>query len=388
MRYGLVSAIGLLAATMALSAEPKRPAPIEPELTAADRAHWAFRKPARPAVPRVADPGWVRTPVDAFVLAKLAAVGLRPAPPADKATLLRRVTFDLTGLPPTPEELDGFLRDSRPDAYARVVECLLASTHYGERWAQHWLDVVRYAESNGYEADGERTDAWRYRDYVIHSLNEDKPYGQFLTEQLAGDELARGRDPRQCATLLIAAGFSRCGPVHLVGGNTDPEVNRQELLTEMTTGVGAALLGLTIQCARCHDHKFDPVSQADYYRLQAFFAAAQPKEINISTAEERAAQEKRAAELNAQMEPLKKRVAELEKPYQAHLTEAKKARLEPKYREALAVEPSKRTPEQKKLAEQAQTLIKVTWDELVAALSPADAERRAAWRARIHELEA
>src|SRR5262245_14187305 len=233
-------------------AQEAKKALAEPQLTAADRAHWAFQKPVRSQLPKPADPSWVRTPIDAFILAKLAAAGLGPTPSADRATLLRRVTFDLTGLPPTAAELDDFLNDSRPDAYARVVERLLASPHYGERWAQHWLDVVRYAESDGYELDAVRADAWRYRDYVIRSFNADKPYNQFLTEQLAGDELARGQDPRQSAALLIATGFSRCGPVHLVSGNTDPEVNRQEVLTEMTTGVGAAILGLTIQCARCH----------------------------------------------------------------------------------------------------------------------------------------
>src|SRR5262249_36124673 len=180
--------------------------------------------------------------------------GLTPSPAADRATLLRRVTYDLTGLPPTPKELDDFVNDTRPDAYARVVDRLLASPHYGERWAQHWLDVVRYAESNGYELDADRPNAWRYRDYVVRAFNEAKPKDRFLTEQLAGDLLAKGlgqetkpqrgeRPPtKEQAELLIAAGFNRCGPVHQVGGNIDPVVSRQEVLTEMTTAVGAAFL--------------------------------------------------------------------------------------------------------------------------------------------------
>ena len=207
------------------------------------------------------------------------------APPADRAALLRRVTFDLTGLPPTPEEAGRLPADTRPDAYERVVERLLASPHYGERWAQHWLDVVRYAETNGYEADGERPHAWRYRDYVVRSLNADKPYDRFVTEQLAGDLLARAADtPAREAELLVAAGFNRCGPVHQVGGNVDPPAARQEVLTEMTDGVGAAFLGLTMGCARCHDHKFDPIPQADYYRLQAFFAPPSRSEVDLATA--------------------------------------------------------------------------------------------------------
>jgi hypothetical protein len=362
--------------------------PGERPLQDADRAHWAFQKPAVVLPPAVKDAGWVRTPVDAFILARLERAGLHPAPPADRAALLRRVTFDLTGLPPTPAELDVFLADASPDAYAHVVDRLLASPHYGERWAQHWLDVVRYAESNGYEADGERPHAWRYRDYVIRAFNDDLPWDRFVTEQLAGDLLARGKDPRACPDLLIATGFNRCGPVHLVGGNTDAEVNRQEVLTEMTNAVGAAFLGLTIGCARCHDHKFDPLSIRDYYRLQAFFAAALPKEVDLSTAEERAAHGQLVNDLNARLAPLRKQVSDLETPYRDRLTAAKKAALEPKYREALAVELKDRTPQQVELVNQAQILLKVTWDEIVGALSPADRERRATLRAQIHALEA
>jgi hypothetical protein len=356
----------------------------EPAITAHQRAHWSFRKPERPAPPQVRDTRWIRNPIDAFVLARLEKEGLAPAPAAPKTALLRRVTFDLTGLPPTPEEVERFLRDDRADAYARVVERLLTSPHYGERWAQHWLDVARYAESNGYEADMERPHAWRYRDYVIHSFNADKPYDQFVTEQIAGDVMARGKDPRACVELLVASGFHRCGPVHLISGNVDPEINRQEVLTEMTNGVGAAFLGLTIGCARCHDHKFDPVSQADYYRLQAFFAATQPQDVDIATPPEKAARDKEQQAIEAQLKPLEKLVAEIDAPYQKRLREEKRSRLEPAYRAALVIEAAKRTPEQKKLAADAETLTKVTWDEIVAALSPADRRRRTELRERIH----
>jgi len=308
---------------------------------------------------------------------------------------LRRVTYDLTGLPPTLQELDDFLADDRPDAYGRVVDRLLASPHFGERWAQHWLDVVRYAETNGYESDGERPYAWRYRDYVVKAFNDDKPYDCFLTEQLAGDLLAgeaarkgvAGAD-RPEATELIAAGFNRCGPVHETSGNVDAAMLRQELLTEMTNGVGAAFLGLTVGCCRCHDHKFDPLPQTDYYRLQAFFSAAQPKEIDLSTAAERAEYDRRQHEMEAKIAPLKKQVEDIEAPVRGRLSAAKKSKLETPYRDALASEADKRTPEQKKLAEQAGVLVKVAWDEIVDALPTAERARRAALREQIHALEA
>jgi hypothetical protein len=264
----------------------------------------------------------------------------------------------------------------------------LASPRYGERWATHWLDVVRYSESNGYEADLERPHAWRYRDFVICSLNEDKPYDQFLTEQLAGDQIAKGRDPRANAELLVAAGLHRCGPVHLTSGNVDADVNRQEVLTEMANGIGSAFLGLTVGCARCHDHKFDPFSQADYYRLQAYFAAAQPREVDLSTDSDRTGHEKAIATIKEQLRPLEKQVATIDAPYEKRLREAKMARLEAPYREALAVEQAKRTPDQKKLAGQAETLIKVTWDEIVGALTQNDRQRRGELREKIHALQA
>ena len=301
-------------------------------------SHWAFQPPQRPPLPRVSDPSWVRTPVDTFILARLELAGIRPSVAAERAALLRRVTYDLTGLPPTPLELDSFLKDTKPDAYVHVVDRLLASPHHGERWAQHWLDVVRYAESNGYEADGERPHAWRYRDYVVRSLNEDKPYDRFLTEQLAGDLLAKSAvragvhgAELPAAQLLIAAGFNRCGPVHQTSGNLDPAVARQELLTEMTNGVGGTFLALTMGCARCHDHKFDPVPQSDYYRLQAFFAPAIPKEVEIARPEEKTAYDSRLKDLTGRIEPLRKQVAELDAPYRNRLAEAKKAKLTPEY---------------------------------------------------------
>ncbi|MEO8659413.1 MAG: DUF1549 and DUF1553 domain-containing protein [Bryobacteraceae bacterium] len=226
---------------------------------------WAIQAVVKPAVPAVKDAAAVRNPIDAFVLAKLQEKGLSLSPEANKRVLLRRVSVDLIGLPPTPEEAQDFLADNSPQAYEKVVDRLLASPRYGERWARHWLDVARYADSEGFKADETRPNIWRYRDYVIRALNEDKPYDRFVKEQLAGDELYPGdRDA------IIATGFNRHFPDESNAANIMNR--RQELLNDITDTVGVAFLGVTVGCARCHDHKFDPILQKDYYRLQAFFA--------------------------------------------------------------------------------------------------------------------
>jgi hypothetical protein len=230
-----------------------------------DRTHWAFQKVVRPEVPGVANSQQVRNPVDAFIIAELEARKIQPSPAADKTTLIRRASLDLIGIPPTPQEADDFLADKSPQAFARVVDRLLASPHYGERWARHWLDLARYAESEGFKADETRPNAWRYRDYVIQSLNSDKPYDRFVREQIAGDELWPGDPAAQ-----IATAFNRHYPDESNARNLMQR--RQEILNDITDTVGAVFTGMTYACARCHDHKFDPILQTDYYRLQAFFA--------------------------------------------------------------------------------------------------------------------
>jgi hypothetical protein len=374
MRY-LALLVALLAALPVRAAAPP----------AGEAGHWAFRAPIRRSPPCVADADWPGNPIDAFIRARLETARLRPAPAADRRTLIRRVTFDLTGLPPTPEEVQAFLTDTRPGAWERVIDRLVASPRFGERWAQHWLDVARYAESNGYEGDSERPQAFRYRDWVVRAFNADLPYDDFVTAQVAGDLLAAGS---QRDDLLIAAGFNRCGPIHQVSGNVDQLEIRHELLNEMTGGVGSAFLGLTMGCARCHDHKFDPISQKDYFRLEAFFSRAMPKEIDLAGAAERAAHAKRLAAWQKQLAPLRSKLSALEAPYRKRLRAAKLAGLELMYREALALDPTKRSAEQKKLAEHAQTLLKVTWDEVVAALSDEDRQTRANLREKMHALEA
>ena len=360
----------------------------DPELTPKDRAHWAYKSPVRPAVPKITNHrSQITNQIDAFIRARLEKQGLKPSPEADKLTLIRRVTLDLTGLPPAPEEVDAFLKDSSPDAYEKVVDRLLASPHFGERWATHWLDVVRFAESNGYELDKERPHAWRYRDYVVKSFNDDKPYDQFVREQIAGDELA-GEDAKAKPELLIATGMHRCGPVHVVSGNLDTAMIRQEVMTEMVNGVGAAFLGLTFACCRCHDHKFDALSAGDYYRLQAFFGPTEYADVDFATEAELAAYKKKADELNKKIAPIKKEIAALDAPVRAKLVQAKRDRLEPKFREALDTPAARRTAGQKTLAENAKSLINVRWDEVLGAMPADDLKKRTALRAQLHELEA
>jgi hypothetical protein len=239
------------------------------QVTDKDRAHWAFQPVRRPPVPSADDPGWARNPVDAFVLAGLRARGLTPNPPAARHELIRRATYDLTGLPPTPEEIDAFLADDSPGAYEALVERLLASPRYGEKWGRHWLDLVRFAETNSYERDNPKPNAWRYRDYVIRSLNADKPYDRFVREQLAGDELPDASDES-----IVATGYYRLGI-----WDDEPTDRDQALfdgLDDVVATTGQVFLGLTVDCARCHDHKIDPIPQRDYYRLLSFFRNVNP----------------------------------------------------------------------------------------------------------------
>ncbi|HWB10355.1 MAG TPA: DUF1549 and DUF1553 domain-containing protein [Pirellulales bacterium] len=264
-----------------------------------DRSHWSFgprQTPQPPAFSDSSDRDWLRNEIDAFILDRLKDAGLRPAPEAGRQVLIRRLYFDLTGLPPTPAEVDAFVNDPSPQAYERLVDRLLASPPYGERWGQHWLDVVRYAETEGFEYDKYLVGAWRYRDWVIGCLNADKPYDEFVREQVAGDELGSA-DP----SLLVAAGFHRLGPVRRNAGNQEVAGSRNEVLTEMTNTVGSVFLGLTVGCARCHDHMFDPIRQKDYYRLEAFLAATHEKDLTLASDSEQAAWQRRTDELKAEM---------------------------------------------------------------------------------------
>ena len=267
------------------------------------RKHWAFQPIRRPEPPVVNDLAWGLTPVDAFVLTKLEERGWSPAPDASRSDWLRRVTFDLTGLPPSPEDVEAFERDMSPHAFESVADRLLASPRYGERWAQHWLDVIRYAETEGFEYDRHIPDAWRFRDYVIGSFNRDKPFNRFVTEQIAGDEIAPGDREG-----LTASAFHRLGPVRRNAGNPDIALSRNEVLTERTDIVGTAFLGLTIGCARCHNHKLEPISQKDYYRLQAYLAATDEFNVSLVPEKERTSWEAETKSVNERMERVRARM--------------------------------------------------------------------------------
>jgi hypothetical protein len=241
--------------------------------------HWAFVAPVRPKLPSVHNVGWVRNPIDAFILARLEREGLQPSPETDRVTWLRRLSLDLIGLPPTIAEVDAFLADHSAEAYKRQVDRLLDSPHYGERWGRHWLDAARYADSDGYEKDKSRQ-VWAYRDWVIHALNRDLPYDQFVIDQIAGDLL-----PHPSQDERVATGFLRNSMVNEEGG-VDPEQFRMEAMFDRMDAIGKSMLGLTIQCAQCHSHKYDPLTQEEYYRMFAFLNNCYESNIAVYTPDE------------------------------------------------------------------------------------------------------
>ncbi|MGE3821739.1 MAG: PSD1 and planctomycete cytochrome C domain-containing protein [Isosphaeraceae bacterium] len=271
------------------------------------RGHWAFQPLAEVSPPATSADSPAENPIDAFILEKLGEKGWTLAPPADRTEWIRRVTFDLTGLPPTPEEVEAFELDRLPGAEERLVDRLLDSPRHGERWAQLWLDVVRYAETEGYEYDRTLPGAWRFRDYVIDSLNRDKPFDQFLIEQIAGDEIDPKNHEYQTASI-----FHRLGPVRRNAGNPEIALSRNEVLTERTDVLGSAILGLTVGCARCHNHKLEPISQKDYYRLEAYMAATQEHDLRLISLDDQRAYDREVASIKAEIDATKKRMRRAE----------------------------------------------------------------------------
>ena len=283
-------------------------------ITDADRQYWAFQPIRDPAVPDLKPQSSefkspVRNPIDSFIFSRLQSEGMTPTPEADRRTLIRRLTFDLTGLPPNPQEIDAFENDQRVDAYERLVERLLDSPAYGERWARHWLDLVRYAESDGYRKDDYRPHAWRYRDYVVRSFQNDKPFDRFTQEQIAGDEI----DPEN-PDAITATGYLR---QYLYEYNQRDARNQwNEILNDVTDVTGDVFLGLGMGCARCHDHKFDPILQKDYFRLRAFFSGMMPQDDRpLATPAEIAAHDAKLAEWQEKTADIRAKIAEIEKPY-------------------------------------------------------------------------
>ncbi|HEX4950095.1 MAG TPA: DUF1553 domain-containing protein, partial [Blastocatellia bacterium] len=335
----------------------------ERPLTADNRNWWAFQVPQRPPVPAIRNPqSAIRNPIDAFVQQTLDQKGLTPAPPADRHTLIRRATLDLLGLLPSPQEVAAFVNDPAPDAYENLIERLLASPHYGERWGRFWLDVVRYADSSGYEHDFTLANAWRYRDYVIKSFNEDKPYDRFLIEQLAGDEL----DDRNFDS-LIATTFYRIGP-RVRFREKDNPYYRYEYLDDTIRTTFQGFMGLSVNCARCHDHKFDPISQMDYYHSMALLFGNVDYDHPLAPPDKVASYEKAKRAIEAQTKPLLEKVIALEAPYRRASFEKRLAKFPEEIQSAVRTPEDKRTPGQKLLAAQIVSL-DVDPDAVVTAFS-------------------
>jgi mono/diheme cytochrome c family protein len=321
--------------------------------------HWSFQPIKKPTLPPVKNGAWVRNPIDRFVLAKIEAAGLAPSAEAPRETLLRRVSLDLTGLLPTPAELEAFVYDNAPDAYEKAVDRLLASPHYGERWGRHWLDAARYADSNGYTIDSGRS-VWRYRDWVIDALNANMPFDEFTIAQMAGDML-----PNPTPEQLIATGFHRNTLVNEEGG-TDKEQFRVEAVVDRVSTTGTIWLGLSVGCARCHDHKYDPISQRDFYQLFALLNNCEEPSLAFSTKY----QSKEEPALLAEIETFKKRLDDVlaispdrrrdwERTVRKEISELEKTQKSPEvidvlrdFTTALDTPEDKRTDEQKKLIEE------------------------------------
>ncbi len=340
---------------------------VNTELPPDAREYWAFQLPIQSPLP---DAGSFEHPVDRFLEQMREENDLTAAPRADRNTLVRRAYLDLTGLPPTREETAEFLADEEAGAWTRLIDRLLASPHYGERWGRHWLDVARYADSDGFEQDVDRANAWRYRDYVIDAFNEDKPYDQFLIEQIAGDELDTTTHETR-----IATGFLRAGPRVNFREKDNPE-RRYDYLDDVLATLGRGVLGMTVQCARCHDHKFDPILQKDYYSLEASIFGYVETEYPMLPEDQAAAYLRLTSQLDDRQGVLQDQVAEIEEPYRESL---KLARIEsdfpPEVLRAVLTPESERTAGEKLLAAQVLS-IGVPSDQVEEALTPPDATRR------------
>ena len=349
-----------------------------------DDSHWAYQPLSSSPPPKFVSREWARNPVDAFIAARLESKSLAPTPEADKRTLIRRAAIDVLGLPPTPDEVAEFLADERPDAYERMIDRLLASPRFGERWARHWLDLARYAESDGYKADVLREGAWRYRDYVIRALNSDKPYDRFIAEQLAGDELWP-----ESADALIATGFLR----HWAYEDNGRDLDRQwqAILNDVTDVTGQVFLGMTIRCARCHDHKFDAILQRDYFRFQAFFAAMRPvNDLPVGPPDALAGRSEQLARWEEATAELRREREKLEAPYIVRMQKEMGGVFPPHIQQMIEIEPEQRTPYQRQLVVLAGEMLRVDrakmsevmpedvrnqWEELNARIAEFDSLR-------------
>ncbi|HLJ11123.1 MAG TPA: DUF1549 and DUF1553 domain-containing protein [Planctomycetaceae bacterium] len=389
----LLAGAGCLDARISADDAAGQPKPVEPadpaiygiDLTSDDLSHWAFRpiEPVAPPVP-LHDGQWVANPIDAFVLRKLHEKGLAPSPPADDRAWLRRVFFDLVGLPPKPEEVDAFLNDSSADRRERVVDRLLADPNYGIRWGRRWLDVVRYADTNGYERDGNKPHAWRYRDYVIDSLNADKPFDRFLTEQLAGDEL----DDHSAET-MIATTFLRLGTWD--DEPAEPTIDRYDQLDDIVGTVSATFLGMTLRCARCHNHKFEPISQLDYSRMLAIFEPLKRPQkdradldVPVGTREELASYAAAAARQESALKALHDELQALDRVVRERYFASGPTKLAREAFDAHKLPESERTSAQRRLVKETKKQLD---EELARALTADEKKQRDGFQAAVKAIE-
>ncbi len=346
------------------------------EISDEDRAHWSFQPVADPPLPELANADWCQSGIDRFILRRLEEEGLAPATEADPLALVRRVYFDLIGLPPTPEQIDAYLEDASPNKYERLIEQLLDDPRYGEKWARHWIDVVRYAESDGWRQDAFRPEAYKYRDYVIRSFNEDKPYDRFVAEQIAGDEIDPGNRDALTATAMLRHGIYEYN-------QRDVETQWDNMLNEITDVTGDAFLGLGMACARCHDHKFDPIPQTDYYQLRAFFEPIVWREDQpLASVEERTAYQQRQQKWEEATAEIRRELDELERPvllntaggqgfdkFAPHLQAMMLCRPEdrsPREQQIASLSMRQLTLDRKKLPESLPADRKARWEELQA----------------------
>jgi hypothetical protein len=362
-----------LAALFALTAAEIK----EKEFTPQQKRWWAFQPVQKAVPPVVKDSAWVKNPIDAFVLAKLEEKGIKPNPHADNLTLLRRASLDIIGLPPTPEEVQAMVSDPSPDAFDKAIDRLLASPRYGERWARHWLDLARYADSEGFKSDETRPNVWRYRDYVIQAFNNDKPYDRFVKEQLAGDELYPG-DPEA----LVATGFNRHFPDESNARNLMQR--RQELMFDIVDTVGSTFMGLTYGCAKCHDHKFDPILQKDYYRLQAFFANTRIEDNAVlEMGGKRQEWQEKHDRWDERTKSIRHEMAKLAALQVAKLDKENFDKFPEEIQDAITTAPDKRTPIQWHMYYKAKPQIVHTEEEGSKKLRGDDAKRYAEFKAQL-----
>ena len=350
-----------------------------PEPPAAARNYWAFKLPVQAPVPDVRAP--FTNPIDRFLEQARQEKGLHTAPRASREALLRRAYLDLIGLPPTPAEAAAFLADTAPGAWDRLIDTLLASPHYGERWGRHWLDVARYADSSGFEQDYDRPNAWRYRDYVIRAFNQDKPYDLFLKEQFAGDEI----DNRTEDT-LIATGFLRAGPRVAFREKDNPE-RRYEYLDDLIATTGRGVLGLTVHCARCHNHKFDPIPQRDYYSLATSFFGYVETTRPLVPKPEADAFEQKTKDVDARQAALKSEIKQIEAPYEKQLRQQAYTKFPEATQRAIATPEQERTPGEQLLAQQIIQAVSISGSAIDKVMSPDDAAKKNALAARVTAIE-